>query len=421
MRIAFFTENSYSGGLDVFLVNLINNWPADDDELVLVCNRSHPGLKHVETRLNRSCEIVAHDIPMFWELLTSLRSLPFGGLLARIATVALRHFHFMFTVHRCRKLIANLAPDRLLVVNGGYPGGDSCRAAALAWQSIARAHNLPLSIHNIHNLANPARIWERAAENIIDRRVVAATSQFAVVSEATGRALRMRLPDDSAAKIRVIYNGVAEPGETDPKVAMALRDELGIGPEVPLCLMLGTYEPRKGHPFLFKAFRHVVARLPEARLLVCGFGYPDDIARVKQNAQDACVLDSTVFCDFRDDIDALYSVADVLAVPSQAFESFGLTVAEAMARGVPVVTTDIGGLPEVVGDGGLSANGGVSLSASDVGGFANALAGVLEDREAAQATGSAGMERYREHFRSARMSADYASAIRLDQNRTVSG
>jgi glycosyltransferase involved in cell wall biosynthesis len=418
MKVAFFTENSYSGGLDVFLVNMINNWPAENDRLFLVCNRSHPGLKHVETRLHRSCEIIRHDIPMFWALLARLRALPFGGFLAKAATVTLRHAHLLLTIGRCRGLIEKLAPDRLLVVNGGYPGGDSCRAAAFAWKSVAQARNLPLSIHNVHNLANPARIWERMAENIVDRRLSDVTNQFAVVSEATARALRKRLPDESAAKIHVILNGVADPAPPDPHAAAALREELGIGPENPLCLMLGTYEPRKGHAFLFAAFRHVASQLPDARLLICGFGYPDDIARVKRIAQDVGVLDNTVFCDVRDDVDALYAAADVLAVPSQTFESFGLTVAEAMARGVPVVTTDIGGLPEVVGDGGLSADGGVSLSATDVEGFADALTRVLKDRESAQAIGLAGMARYRERFRSTRMAADYATAIRADGKQT---
>jgi glycosyltransferase involved in cell wall biosynthesis len=416
MKIAFFTENSYSGGLDIFMVNLINTWPVETDDLILVCNRSHPGLKHVEHRLRRSCEIVRHDLPMFWNLLARIRKLPFGGFLSKVATVTLRHAHFALTIGRCRNLLTKLAPDRLLVVNGGYPGGDSCRAAALAWKSVARARNLPLSIHNVHNLANPARLWERVAENIVDRRLCAATSEFVVVSEATATALRHRLPDESAAKIHVILNGVADPRAADLHAVVALREELGIGPERPLCLMLGTYEPRKGHAFLFAAFRQVVLRLPGAQLLICGFGYPDDIARVKQIAQDADLLGNTVFCDFRDDIDALYAAADVLAVPSQALESFGLTVAEAMARGVPVVTTDIGGLPEVVGDGGLSANGGISLSATDVEGFADALSKVLEDREAAQVIGLAGMARYRTYFRSSRMSADYAAAIRADGN-----
>ena len=419
MRVAFFTENSYSGGLDVFLTNLINNWPNETDELVLVCNRSHPGIVHVERRLTRPCEIVSHDIPMFWDLLARIRQLPFGGLLSKIATVTLRHAYLLLNIGRCRDLIAKRAADRLVVVNGGYPGGDSCRAAALAWKSLARARNLPLSIQNIHNLAIPARVWERWAEKMVDRRVVAATHRFAVVSAATERALRQRLPGDTTPEIRVILNGVAEPGPANPDAAAELRRELGFGPQTPLCLMLGTYEPRKGHAFLFTAFRGVVSRIPDARLLVCGFGYPDDITRVKRIAQDAGIIDKTVFCDFRDDIDALYAAADVLAVPSQAFESFGLTVAEAMARGVPVVTTDIGGLPEVVGDGGLQANGGVSVSATDAVGFANALSRVLEDRDAARKIGLAGIERYRAHFRSSRMAADYAAAIRADGGRNA--
>ena len=57
MKICFFTENYYKGGLDTFLVNLFNAWPDSKDELTLVCNGSHSGLKTIITKTFRPIKI----------------------------------------------------------------------------------------------------------------------------------------------------------------------------------------------------------------------------------------------------------------------------------------------------------------------------------------------------------------------------
>ena len=58
-------------------------------------------------------------------------------------------------------------------------------------------------------------------------------------------------------------------------VTFDLREKLGIGSK-PLCLMLGTYEPRKGHQFLFDAFARISVRFPECHLVICGDGTDDE-------------------------------------------------------------------------------------------------------------------------------------------------
>ena len=47
MKIIFFTQNYWKGGLDTFLISLINNWPNEQDSLEIVCNYDHPGIKHM--------------------------------------------------------------------------------------------------------------------------------------------------------------------------------------------------------------------------------------------------------------------------------------------------------------------------------------------------------------------------------------
>ena len=58
MRIALFTENSYKGGLDTYIITLINNWPNSNDEFVLICNKSHPGIDRYESEINPKIDFI---------------------------------------------------------------------------------------------------------------------------------------------------------------------------------------------------------------------------------------------------------------------------------------------------------------------------------------------------------------------------
>ena len=68
MRILFFTENNRCGGLDTFLITLINIWPSASDDLTLICNRSHHGLSIIEKEISRPCKIIKHNIPIVTDI-----------------------------------------------------------------------------------------------------------------------------------------------------------------------------------------------------------------------------------------------------------------------------------------------------------------------------------------------------------------
>ncbi|WP_035659171.1 hypothetical protein, partial [Flavobacterium seoulense] len=61
MRIALFTENYYIGGLDTYIITLINNWPNKKDKFILICNKSHPGIKRYENEIIREVEFIWHN------------------------------------------------------------------------------------------------------------------------------------------------------------------------------------------------------------------------------------------------------------------------------------------------------------------------------------------------------------------------
>ena len=98
----------------------------------------------------------------------------------------------------------------------------------------------------------------------------------------------------------------------------------------------------------------------------------------------------------------------MLVVPPQAYESFGYVAVEAMCCRVPVVVTDVGGLPEVVEDGVC----GYVVDQHDRVSFANHIEELLCDETLRKKMGEQGKLRYEKYFSAKRMASEYAELVR---------
>jgi glycosyltransferase involved in cell wall biosynthesis len=405
MKITFFIENHYKGGLDTFLISLVNNWPHPEDIITIICNHDHPGISSYRQRIRRDVFIHVHHIPNHTGLHRSVKRKGTLGFLIKLIVFAFQYLLFVLGIYALRKLLLTNNPDRLVIVNGGYPGGSLCRAAAISWGYFAKGD----SIHNFHNFVVPYRKFSGIIEYFIDHFVCRYTKAFVTVSDACARSMKGR----SILKkynVRVILNGIDTTNHacSSTNKESDLHKELGIPRDSKICLMLGTYEARKGHDFLLKAFKRVVDALPCAHLVICGYGTPNEVERVRV-ARDCLGLRANVhLLGFREDVPWLLKQTDVLAVPSQEYESFGLMIVEAMAFKVPVVATRVGGIPEVLRDG----EGGYCVDSSDVEGFAKYLILFMQDERLREEQGTIGFSRYQTLFTARRMAQEYASLIR---------
>lgn len=121
-------------------------------------------------------------------------------------------------------------------------------------------------------------------------------------------------------------------------------------------LFLGTIEPRKNIPSLIRAFERLKATCKKAgdvKLVIAGqlgWSYEEVIRTAKENS----VKDEVLFTGFVEDRDKpyLYKLARIFVFPS-FFEGFGFPPVEAMASGVPVITSKCSSMPEVAGDGAI--------------------------------------------------------------------
>jgi glycosyltransferase involved in cell wall biosynthesis len=195
-----------------------------------------------------------------------------------------------------------------------------------------------------------------------------------------------------AGRIDVVYPGVDDdfrpynPASRDDARALAgFRARRGL-PER-FVLYLGTLEPRKNVDKLVAAFAALVRRgLPHALVLAGGTGwnYQAIFRAVETHGlQDRVVVPGYVD---RAEQPLWYNAAALFVYPSQ-YEGFGLPPLEAMACGVPVVTSNTSSLPEVIG------GAGVTVDPDDVEALAGAMAGVLRDEGRAAALATAGRAR----------------------------
>jgi glycosyltransferase involved in cell wall biosynthesis len=406
MHILLFTEIYDCGGIDTFISNLVNNWPNSSDEFTLIANKNYPGLEIIQKKVKRKITIKRHSIVPFEspELMEGLR-----GTCKKILLPFIKYIYFFYYIIALKKWVIKPFYDCLIVINGGYPGGDTCRAAAITWGTFNR-HKLQ-SIHNFHNLVVPASMLYSLQETIIDRWVVKNTSKFVTVSKAAAESISQRRYILGKCNVEYIYNGIDQSfGEF---TSIDIKKELNISSTSPVCMILATYEKRKGHLFLLQSFKLVLNSVPDAVLLMFGFGYTDEI-KIVEDEIDRLKLRNNVYLNgFRNDVYSLYKSCDILLITSQEYESFGLTAIEAMAHCIPIVATNVGGIPEVIKDG----VGGFCIDKTDIHAFSEKIVLLLNNYEYRKTIGLKGEKRFKECFTAEKMSKHYLELIRKLESR----
>lgn len=170
----------------------------------------------------------------------------------------------------------------------------------------------------------------------------------------------------------------------------AARRELGVPPDARHIVAAGRLARQKGFDVLLAALPEVEASLRGVHCTIAGEG-PERGAL--ERAIAAAGVGATVrLIGYRSDMAPLLATADAVTAPSRA-EGLPLLLLEAMALGRPVVATRVGGVPEVIRDGGT----GILVEPGDAPGLAAALIGLLSAPSEAERVGTAGARFVREH------------------------
>lgn len=167
------------------------------------------------------------------------------------------------------------------------------------------------------------------------------TAHFIAVSQSLRQELiKWGIPAD---KVTTVYNGL-DFSEFQGKNNF-FRQQMGYPPEVPLVGVIARLHPVKGHRLFLECAKIILGRKPKVRFLIVGSGPERPFLELL--AKKFQIWDQVTFTGYRTDIPEILASLDVLVVPS-LWEGFGLTAAEGMAANIPVVATNVGGLPEIV-------------------------------------------------------------------------
>ncbi|MBF0484229.1 MAG: GT4 family glycosyltransferase PelF [Candidatus Omnitrophica bacterium] len=148
----------------------------------------------------------------------------------------------------------------------------------------------------------------------------------------------------------------------------------------PVIAIVGRLTPIKGHTFFIKAMAKVIRVYPYAKIRIIGDApvnkqdYKNEVALLVKRLG---ISSNVEFLGNRQDVPELLAGVDVLAVPSITQESFGRTIIEAQAVGVPVVATEVGGVVDII----EHQKNGWLVPPKDVDAMATAVLQLLKDRE----------------------------------------
>jgi glycosyltransferase involved in cell wall biosynthesis len=171
------------------------------------------------------------------------------------------------------------------------------------------------------------------------------------VSDFTRQELRKyyNIPEN---RIRVIHNGVDTRKFQPASDKRKIKAELGLNPDDIAILSVGRLYARKGLFTLIEAMPPIVKRFKNAKFVISGKGQSDEMAKLNAHAEQLGVKDNIVFTGYYPDkkLPKLYQAADIFAF-STFYEHHPFAVLEALATGLPVVTTTVGGIPETINSG----------------------------------------------------------------------
>jgi len=186
--------------------------------------------------------------------------------------------------------------------------------------------------------------------------------------------------------IKVIYEGV----DLDWVDSQQLPDPDPVNSG----LVVGTVaylSPEKGHRTLLEAAARVLSRVPDVHFILVGSG--ELMSSLKARVEELGIQKNVTFTGFRDDSEALMKQFDVFCLPSVS-EGLSSAILVAMASSVPVVATQVGGIPELVIDG----ETGILVPPGDVAQLVDGLCKILESSQLREKMGCAGRQRIEERF-----------------------
>lgn len=356
IRVVHLVHSFSTGGMEKGICTTIRHG-SDDFEHVIVC-------------LNSSGEMIRH--------------LPEGVPVIALGKKPGNSLTFLF---KLAKLFKRFQPAVIHTRN--WSGIDGILASRLA--------GIRSIVHGEHGWGIEDPLGLNPKRRFLRRIADTATHQYTCVSKQMEKWLlehiRVMRP------INQIYNGIDTqsycPVMNSEKIR--IRRKFGIPEEGPVIGVVARLDPIKNHTCLFEAFDQLKPHFPELTLLVVGDG-------PEREKLEGIATDGITFLGQCDDTVTAYRAFDLFVLPSHN-EGISNTVLEAMASGLPVVASRVGGNPELIEDG---INGSL-FSSGDMRNLTNRIYSYLKNPKLARDHGKCAREKVESRFTIEEMVLTYES------------
>jgi len=271
--------------------------------------------------------------------------------------------------------------------------------SALIGRLVASLTRVPL-IHHVHSPAerDTEQGWRNIRNGLVERFSLRGARRLIPVSASLEQGLLQH--GFAAARIRRIPNGVPTGERLRRKYLPG--EELSVG-------MIALFRPRKGIEVLLEAMARVHASGARVHLHAVGpFETPEYQRSVLQLARRLGLEHSVAWAGFRSDIAAEFRNMHLFALPSLYGEGMPMVVLEAMAAGLPIVSTRVEGIPELVRHG----EDGLLVKPGEPAELADALLRFVRGTADTEAMGNSGWQRQRDGFSDISMARGVAAVYR---------
>lgn len=246
--------------------------------------------------------------------------------------IASKSKHSLKNLSELRKILKIEKPDLIHVQAWNPMAG---KFAILA----ARQNKIPLIIteHDPFLLNWPKSIYKKWANQKV--------AKIIAVSHANQKMLEEIYPE-MIGRLTTIHNGIEKfiaIGES--KKQQIRREIFRAGPETKVILGIGTLHERKGFKYLIGAYAKIHKDFSNSRLVIAGEG--PERESLENLIKNLNISDKVFLIGQSEDVPSLMQSANLMALPSLK-EAFGLVILEAMQAGLPIIASQVGGIPEII-------------------------------------------------------------------------
>lgn len=208
--------------------------------------------------------------------------------------------------------------------------------------------------------------------------------------------------------IDVVFNGVEQVEPAPAERRAALREELGIGPDVFTAAIMARIIDYKGQMDIIEAASLLKKKGLDFVFLFAGTGEDSFIEQLRARIAELGLEENVKLLGFRSDVPDILSILDVQLNASYGTEATSLALLEGFSLGIPAVASEYGGNPYVV----LNGENGLTFPTRDINGLAEALEKLIRDPGLRSELGSGAKRIYEDRFTAAKYAANTENVYR---------